>query len=313
MRLRALRKLEEMEIRREHAALTEEKGQIEALLASEDKRWRTIGWEIGEIRKAFGPGSPHGARRTKIGAPPSAVVVPIQATVEREPITIFLSEKGWIRAVRGHQADTADVKYKEGDAEGFVLRAETTDKILVFASDGRFYTLLGDKIPRGRGFGEPLRMMVDIANDATIVSLLAHVPGRKLVVASSDGRGFVVPEDETVAQTRAGRQVLNLNEGARAVACRPVDGDIVAVIGTNRRLLCFPLSELPEMGRGKGVTLQKYHGAQLADLTVFKREAGLTWLMGGGKTRTEPQIPIARRGLTGHLPPRGFPQSNRFT
>ncbi len=312
MRLRALRKLEEMEIRREHAALTEEQRSLEGLLASEAKRWRKIGREIGEIRKRFGPGSPHGARRTRIGEPPAAVVVPLEAVVEREPITILLSAKGWIRAVRGHQVEPAEIRYKEGDAEGFVLRAETTDKILLFADDGRFYTLAADKLPRGRGFGEPVRMAIDLANEATILGLLVHVPGRRLIVASSDGRGFLVAEDDVIAQTRAGRQVLVLNDGARAAICRPVEGDMVAVVGTNRRLLCFPVAELPQLAKGKGVILQKYHGASLSDLVTFDRATGLSWPMAGGRIRTEPQIPIARRGLTGHLPPRGFPQTNRF-
>lgn len=313
MRLRSLRKLEEMEIRREFDGLSGERDQIQALLADEGKRWKAISAEIGQIKKKFGQDTELGRRRTKIGEPPSAVVVSLEPQIEREPITVFLSAKGWIRALRGHGLDPAEIKYKDGDGEGFVLQAETTDKILLFGSDGRFYTLGADKLPRGRGFGEPVRMMVDLANDADIVALLAHVPGRKLVLASTDGRGFVVPESDVVAQTRAGKQVLNLNDGAKAAVCRPVAGDTVAVVGTNRRLLCFPLSELPEMSRGKGVTLQKYHGAALSDLTVFKREEGLIWQMGGGRTRTEPEIPVTARGRTGNLPPRGFPQNNKFT
>ncbi|MGK9165336.1 DNA topoisomerase IV subunit A [Inquilinus limosus] len=313
MRLRSLRKLEEMEIRREFDGLSAERDDLLALLADEGKRWKAISGEIAQIKKRFGPDTELGRRRTKIGEPPSAVVVSIEPQIEREPITVFLSAKGWIRALRGHGQDPAEIKYKDGDAEGFVLQAETTDKILLFGSDGRFYTLAADKLPRGRGFGEPVRMMVDLANDADIVALLAHVPGRKLVLASTDGRGFVVPESDVVAQTRAGKQVLNLNEGAKAAVCRPVAGDTVAVIGTNRRLLCFPLFELPEMSRGKGVMLQKYHGAQLSDLTVFKREEGLVWQMGGGRTRTEPEIPVTARGRSGNLPPRGFPQNNKFS
>jgi topoisomerase-4 subunit A len=302
-----------MEIKREFDGLSGERDDLLALLADEGKRWKVISTEIGQIRKKFGQDTELGRRRTKIGEPPSAVVVSLEPQIEREPITVFLSEKGWIRALRGHGLDPAEIKYKDGDAEGFVLQAETTDKILLFGSDGRFYTLGADKLPRGRGFGEPVRMLVDLANDADIVALLAHMPGRKLVVASTDGRGFVVPESDVVAQTRAGKQVLGLNDGAKAAVCRPVTGDTVAVVGTNRRLLCFPLSELPEQPRGKGVTLQKYHGAALSDLTTFKREEGLIWQMGGGRTRTEPEIPITARGRTGNLPPRGFPQTNRFS
>lgn len=313
MRLRSLRKLEEMEIKREFDGLSGERDDLLALLADEGKRWKSISTEIAQIKKRFGQDTELGRRRTKIGEPPSAVVVSIEPQIEREPITVFLSEKGWIRALRGHGLDPAEIKYKDGDSEGFMLQAETTDKILLFGSDGRFYTLGADKLPRGRGFGEPVRMMVDLANDSDIVALLAHVPGRKLVLASTDGRGFVVPESDVIAQTRAGKQVLNLNDGAKAAVCRPITGDTVAVVGTNRRLLCFPLSELPEMSRGKGVTLQKYHGAALSDLTTFKREEGLIWQMGGGRTRTEPEIPVTARGRTGNLPPRGFPQNNRFS
>jgi topoisomerase-4 subunit A len=308
MRLRSLRRLEEMEIRREHTALEAEREVVRTLLADEGRRREAVAAEIAGIARRFGSAAPGGARRTRIAEPPTAVVVPIESAIEREPLTILLSAKGWIRAVRGHQADMREAKYKEGDGERFVLEAETTDRLLLFASDGRFYTLLADRLPRGRGFGEPVRLLIDLADTTDIVSLFVHAPGGKLVVASSDGRGFVVPEADVVAQTRAGRQVLNVGEGVRAALCRSAMGDTVAVLGTNRRLLCFPLAELPEMARGKGVMLQKYHGAALADLLVFRAADGLTLPLPDGRRRTFHALPIGKRGATGAMVPRGFPR-----
>lgn len=312
MRLRALHKLQEIEIRREHDGLTAERKDLEGLLASEKRRWKALSAEVAETRRKFGQDTALGRRRTVIGTAPTAVVVPIESFIEREPLTVFLSEKGWIRAVKGHVTDTSDVKYKEGDQEGFVLHAETVDKILLFASNGRFYTLSADKLPRGRGFGEPVRLMLDLANDASVVNLLRHRPDGRLLVASSDGRGFVVKEADIVAQTRAGKQVLNLAEGATATSCAVVNGDTVAALGTNRRLLCFPLSELPEMARGRGVTLQKFHGAALADVAVFPLDEGLSW---GHRTFTRDDLAhfSGKRAQTGRMVPKGFPRANRFT
>ncbi len=314
MRLRALRKLEEVEIRKEHKALKAEQKDLKALLASDERRWKAIGEEIRALKKAFGAQHPLGKRRTEIGAPPSAVVVPLEAVVEREPVTVLLSSKGWIRAMKGHLEEVGDVKHKEGDRGRFALHAYTTDKLVVFATNGRFYTLGVDRLPGGRGFGEPLRLMIDLPNDQDVVSLMVHKPGRRLLVASADGRGFVVPEDEVIAQTKAGRQIMNLSSGAEAAACTPVQGDMVAVIGENRRLLIFSLEELPEMTRGRGVILQKYRDGGLADIKTFARSEGLTWSAGAGRTRTETRIDdwIGRRAQAGRLPPSGFPRSNRF-
>jgi len=312
MRLRALHKLEEIALRKEADALTDARAGLQALLDDPKRQRRAIGTELKDIRKAFGDG-PLGRRRTEIGTAPATVDVPVEAMVEREPITVFLSAKGWIRAVRGHQADTSDVKYKEGDRERFVVHAETTDKLLLFATNGRFYTLSADRLPRGRGFGEPVRLMVELGNDADVVALRRHDPPGKLLVAAADGRGFVVAEGEVAAQTRAGKQVLNVSGDVEAAACVPAAGDTVAVIGTNRKLLCFPLSEVPEMARGRGVILQKYKDATLADIKVFTAADGLTFAS-GERTRTETKLDdwLGTRGQVGRQPPRGFPKPNRF-
>ncbi len=313
MRLRNLRKLEEMEIRTEHTELTGEKAGLEKLLGNEKLRWSAIGEEISGIRKKFGEKSEIGKRRTEIGDPPSDVVIPLEAIIEREPVTVICSKKGWIRAGRGHMPDFAEVKYKEGDGERFAFHAETTDKLLVFGTNGRFYTIGVDKLPGGRGFGEPLRLMFDMPSDHDIASLHIFEPDRKLLVASSDGRGFVVTEKEAFAQTRAGKQVLNVSGGNEAKICVPAEGDTVAVIGENRKLLIFEAGELPEMTRGRGVILQRYRDGGLSDAIVFNREDGLRW-RSGERTRTEMELRdwVGKRAQSGRLPPKGFPRNNRF-
>ncbi len=313
MRLRSLRRLEEIEIRKEHDQLTAERGELLALLADEGKRWAAIAGQVAEIARQFGGATALGRRRTELGAAPSAVVVPIEAFIEREPITVVLSEKGWIRALRGHADNPEDMKFKEGDGLKLALKAETTDKILVFASDGRFYTLGGDKLPRGRGHGEPLRLMVDLANEAEVTALLVHKPGRKLLVASNVGRGFLVEESEVLAQTRAGKMVLNLDAGERAAFCLPAEGDGVAVIGENRKLLVFKTEEVPVMSRGRGVILQKYRECGMADIKVFTLAEGLSW-RSGERDRSEKDLTpwLGKRASAGRLPPLGFPRSNRF-
>ncbi|WP_029006816.1 DNA topoisomerase IV subunit A [Azospirillum halopraeferens] len=315
MRLRNLRKLEEMEIRKEHDALAAERAELADLLADEAKRWKRIADGIAEIRKTFGKG-PLGARRTLIADAPPVLEIPVEATIEREPLTVLCSEKGWIRAVRGHlpESEIAEVKVKEGDRQRFAVPCETTDKILVFASNGKFYTLGADKLPRGRGFGEPVRLMIDLGNETEIVALFPHQPGRRLVVASDDGRGFQVEENEVLAQTRAGKQVLNLDDGREARICVPAEGDHVAVIGNNRKLLVFALDELPVLARGKGVQLQKYKDASLSDLKVFAMADGLSWRQGERVFRvTDLTGWIEPRARVGKMPPNGFPRVNKFT
>ncbi|OIQ93129.1 DNA topoisomerase 4 subunit A [mine drainage metagenome] len=315
MRLRSLRRLEEMEIKGEHAKLSAERQGLLTLLGDEALRWRTVAGEIAEVKAKFGADDALGRRRTLLGDAPSAVVVPIEAFIEREDITVILSEKGWIRAVKGHAESAEDLKFKDGDGLKLSLHANTVDKLLFFASNGRFYTLGGDKLPRGRGHGEPLRLMVDLPNDAEIVTLLPFRPGTPLLVASEAGRGFLVKSDEVVAQTRAGKQILNTGEGEQAAFCLPAEGDAVAVIGQNRKLVIFKLDEIPEMTRGRGVILQKYRDGGAADIKVFTLNDGLTFRTNSGdKTRTEPNLALwlGKRATVGRTPPQGFRRDNKF-
>ena len=314
MRLRALRKLEEEGIRKEHKDLTAESADLKKLMKDEERRWGVIGAQIGEIKKRFGPDTDLGRRRTEIGDAPADVVIPLEAVVEREPVTVLCSAKGWIRAMKGHQEDASDAKYKEGDRGRFAQHAMTTEKLLIFATNGRFYTIGIDKLPGGRGFGEPVRLMIDLPNDQDIVGLFVHQPGRKLIIASSTGRGFIVPEDEVIAQTKNGKQVLNLADGEEAAVCTPAAGDSVAAIGENNKLLVFPLDELPEMTRGRGVIMQKYKDGGLLAVNTFNLSDGLSWVTAGGRTRTETDLTawIGKRAQAGRLPPKGFPRPHKL-
>ncbi|MFZ4408253.1 MAG: DNA topoisomerase IV subunit A [Paracraurococcus sp.] len=315
MRLRALRKLEEMEIRKEHAKLSKEQKGLQGLLGSEPKRWAAIEAEIEATRKAFGEG-PLGNRRTETGRLLPAVLVDEAAFVEREPITIILSEKGWIRAQKGHLAEDAELRFKEGDQLFASVHAQSTDRIVLFATNGRAYTLKADAIPRGRGDGQPVRLMLDMTNEDTVLRIFVHAEGRRYLVAATDGRGFVAKGEELVAEKRTGKQVLLLEPGREAAVCGLVEGDMVAVIGTNRKLLVFPLDQVPEMARGRGVQLQSYRdpAAVLSDALVFDRQAGLTW-RSGERQRVEADLTTWRgnRATAGKDPPHGFPRSNRFT
>ena len=316
MRLRQLRKLEEIEIRREHADLSAERKQIKALLRDKKRRWDAIADEIRAIKKSFGARTALGRRRTEIGDAPTAVVVSMEDMIEREPVTVLCSEKGWIRAAKGHIENAAEVSYKEDDRGRFVLRAQSTDKLVIFATNGRFYTLGCGRLPGGRGHGEPLRLMIDLGNGYDVVNMFIHRPGRRLLVAADSGHGFLVEEDDVIAQTRNGKQVLNLGAGREAAACVPVGegDDAVAAIGHNRRLLIFKLDELPVMGRGRGVILQRYRKGGLADTKTFALAEGLAW-RSGTRERTESDIApwLGKRAQAGHLPPKGFPRANRFT
>lgn len=317
MRLRSLRRLEEMELVAERDRLMEERAGLEDLLASEDLQWTRISEQLRETKKAFGKGYAGGARRTMLAEAAEAEDVPIEAMIEREPITVVCSQMGWIRAMTGHIDLTRELKFKDGDGPRFIFHAETTDKLLVAASNGRFYTISAANLPGGRGMGEPLRLMVDLPNEAEIMDILIHNPDRKLLVASSAGDGFVVPEADVVAQTRTGKQVLNVKDGIRLLVVKPVEGNAVAVVGENRKVLIFPLDELPEMGRGKGVRLQKYKDGGLSDAKTFVLEVGLNWLDPAGRTRTvtheELDEWIAKRASAGRMAPRGFPRDNKFT
>jgi len=314
MRLRALRKLEEIEIKTEHKNLTNEKRDLNALLKDEGRQWEKISGEIGDLKKSYGPKTELGRRRTELGEAPSAEIIPLEALIEREPVTVICSQKGWIRAMKGHVEDTTEIKFKEGDRGKFEIKCETTDKLLVFGTNGKFYTLGIDKLPGGRGHGEPIRLMIDLGNDQDIVQLMIHKPGQKLLVASADGRGFVVNSDEVIAQTRNGKQVLSLPDGVEAQVCTPAEGDMVACIGENRKMLLFKLEDVPEMARGRGVMLQKYKDGGLSDAKVYKKSEGLSWRL-GDKTRTEANLRdwIGERAQAGRLPPQGFPRGNKFT
>ncbi|MDX1974968.1 MAG: DNA topoisomerase IV subunit A [Rickettsiales bacterium] len=314
MRLRSLRKLEEFEIRTEHNALTKEQKELNSLLKSEDKRLERISDEIKEIKVKFGPKTVLGKRRTDFSEAPSGIVIDIEAFVEKEPITILSSKMGWIRAMRGHNIDIADTKYKEGDEAQFALEGYTTDKLLLFASDGRFYTLPCDKLPKSKGHGEPIRLMIEMEPNIDIVDMHIYAPDARLLVASSAGKGFVVDAADVMAQTKNGKQILSVGEGHKALFARLVEGDHVAVIGDNRKLLVFPLTQIPPMKKGQGVMLQKYKGSQLSDLKTFTLKEGLSWQL-GEKVRTETDLKawLGNRADAGRLPPTGFPRSNSFS
>ncbi|MGE0253831.1 MAG: DNA topoisomerase IV subunit A [Alphaproteobacteria bacterium] len=315
MRLRALRRIDEIAIKKEQGDLRAEKKELDALLGDEGKRRKRLGDEITALKLRFGPKTTGGARRTEVGDPPPAIEVPSEASVEREAVTVVCSAQGWVRTIKGHTVDPGDLKYKEGDRGRFVLPAETIDRLLVFSTDGRMFTVPVERLPGGRGHGESLRLMIDLANDADIVALFVHRPGRKLLLASSDGRGFVVAEDDVVAQTRAGRQVLNVSTPAEATVCVPAAGDHVAVLGGNRKLLVFALDELPEMARGRGVRLQAYAKGELVDARTFMLADGLPTRT-GERTRTFTADELAewrgKRAQAGRVVPAGFPKANRI-
>ena len=325
MRLRSLRKLEEIELVRERDALMMERADLDDLIEDEGLQWDRIGDELKQVRKTFGKAHEIGARRTQFAEAAEVEEVPLEAMIEKEPITVVCSKMGWIRAMSGHIDLDRELKYKDGDEGRFLFHAETTDRLLAMGSNGRFYTLSAANLPGGRGMGEPLRLMVDLPNEAEIVTLFIHRPGQKLLVASAEGNGFVVPEDEVIAQTRTGKQVLNVRDTVAAV-CKPVAGDHVAICSQNGKFLVFPLEELPEMGRGKGVRLQKYNLARgrqgaleldggLSDLVTFVWDEGLSWEMGGGKTRHEPDMSewLGKRAGVGKRPPYGFPKDYKFS
>ena len=320
MRLRSLRKLEEMELRRERDALEKEQGELTTLLGSEARQRTRLKRDLAKIRDRYGAETPLGRRRTAIEEQAAARDIPLEAMIEREPITVILSERGWVRAMKGHVDLSAPetMKFKEGDGLAFAFHAHTTDKLLLAAGNGRFYTLAADKLPGGRGFGEPVRASIDLDGTVPIVAFLRAAAAQRLLVAASDGRGFVVPAAEVVAETRKGKTVMTPRIGARLMLVRPVGAadDYVAVIGDNRKLAVFPIGELPEMTRGQGVQLQRYRDGGLADARTLVFADGLSWAMGGasGRVRTEADLTPWRtaRGAAGRMAPTGFPRDNRF-
>ncbi len=318
MRLRSLRKLEEMELRRERDGLLKEQDELNRLLESPARQRTRLKRDLTNIRKEYAEDTPLGRRRTTVAEAAATVEYDPSAMIEKEPVTIVLSQRGWIRAARGHVPLDQDWKFKEGDGPAFALHAQTTDKLLLASDDGRFYTLGSDKLPGARGFGEPLRTMIDIDPEATVVAAIVHRPKAQLLLAATSGKGFAAVTDELLAETRKGRQVVNLKPGQKLSVVREIAAahDHVAVVGDNRKLVVFSLEEMPIMARGSGVTLQRYRDGGLSDAITLTLADGLSWAMGGetGRTRTEDEVwqwKVAR-GAAGRMPPRGFPKNNRF-
>jgi len=319
MRLRALRKLEEFEIRTEHDKLAEEKQQIEGLLGSETKQWQTVRWEVQKVRQTFDPekNPTLGKRRTSFGEASVHDLEDVQqAMIEREPITVILSEKGWIRAMKGHVTDLSSLSFKEGDSLKLSFHAQTTDKILLLSTGGKFLTLGADKLPGGRGHGDPVRIMVDLEADQDIVAAFPYDPERKLLLVSHAGNGFIVPEKEVLANTRKGKQVMNVKLPDEARFCIPVVGDTVAIVGENRKLLVFPADQIAEMTRGKGVRLQRYKDGGVGDIKTFNIADGLTWRDSAdrvhSRSREELLEWIGDRAAAGRMVPKGFPRTGKF-
>ena len=318
MRLRSLRKLEEFEIRKEFDDLSTEKSGIEALLASDEKQWSTVSWEIGEVKKKFAKATPLGRRRTDFADAPDTDEEAInQAMIEKEPVTVVVSEKGWIRALKGHLQDHSTLQFKEGDSLKVAFNAQTTDKVIVFTTGGKAFTLGADKLPGGRGHGEPLRIMIDMDNDQDVLTAFVLDTSRKLVVSSHQGYGFIVPEAELVANTRKGKQILNVAMPDEAKLVVHARGDHVAVVGENRKMLVFPIAQLPEMTRGKGVRLQRYKDGGISDLKIFAMEEGLSWDDSAGRNfnRNKDELLewMGDRASAGRTVPKGFPRSGKFS
>jgi topoisomerase-4 subunit A len=311
MRLRSLRRLEEMEIKNERKKLAAEKKELKTLLKSKDAQRKAISDDVKAIKSAF---SRTDQRRTTLEELPEVAEDAMDMLVEKEPVTIVCSQKGWIRTIKGHIDLETEVKFKEGDGPRHMLHAETTDKLLLIGDNGRFYTLACDKLPGGRGFGEPVTLMIELGGDTSIINMVLAKPG-KILVAADTGHGFVTDIESNIAQTRNGKQVMTLSGDAKAVAAAPVEGDMVAVVGTNRKLLIFPIDDLPEMSRGRGIILQRYKEGRLAGARVFAREEGLSWKQSGGRTRTEKDINtwLGKRASSGRVVPAGFPKPPRFT
>ena len=314
MRLRSLRKLEEIELRKEHEGLLIERANLEDLLNDETIQWKKISSQLRETQKLFGKNNENGKRRSEFAEVIEFEEVPIEAMIEREPITIVCSEMSWIRAMKGHIDLKQELKFRDGDAGKFLFHAESTDKISIFATNGRFYTLSCNQLPGGRGMGEPLRLMLEIPNDVDIVDVFVTKENRKFLVASSKGDGFIISETETNAQTKNGKQILNLKDGAKAIVCKPLNGDHIACIGENRKMLIFPIADLPEMTRGKGVRMQKYKDGGLSDASTFNISSGLSWKDPADRQRTETKLDdwISKRASSGRMAPRGFPRDNKF-
>ncbi len=314
LRLKSLRKLEELELRKEREDLLIERSQLEDLIEDKKLQWKEIVKQIENVKKIFGDSENANVRRTKFGELPDLENLDLESFVEKEPLTIVFSTMGWIRAMRGHLALDSELKFRDGDGENIRFHAQNTDKILAIASNGRCYTLQANSLPGGRGLGEPIRIMIELPNDAEIVGLVLSKVGSKVLIASNVGNGFIVAHEELQAQTRNGKKILNLKSNQVLTVCAPVKGDYIASLGDNGKLLVFPLSELPEMSRGKGVRLQKFKTGGLSDAKVFDSRSGLSWKMAGGKWRNESNILEweGKRASAGRNPPYGFPKTKKF-
>jgi topoisomerase-4 subunit A len=313
MRLRALRKIQEIEIRKEFSDLTTEQGQLEALLADPKKKRNVIIKDMKDLQKRFGKDTVIGKRRTDLAKAPDVVIIPFEDAIEKEDVTVVLSAKNWVRTIKGHNA--IDLKYKDGDEERYVLNASTTDKLLLLSSNGRFFTIGIDKITRTRGHGDPVRMMIELENTDDIVNGFIITPGleQKFILVSSSARGFIIKAEDILAQTKGGKQVLTLEGNEKTFACIPITGDHVAIIGENRKLLVFPINNLPEMARGKGVSFQKYKDGGIADIKIITIEDGLRWKRAEKEYHQKDlRLWIGKRAASGRLAPIGFPRTNKF-
>ena len=313
MKLRNLRKLEEEEIRGEYDSLAAEKESLETLLSSEAKMWEAVAAEIKATKEKFGKKTALGRRRTEFAEVPDDIEVPVEVFVEKEPITVILSQKGWIRCLKGHTDLNEEFKFKDDDSLLKAIHAQTTDKIVLFDTSGKFFNISGSEIPSGRGFGQPLRLMVDLGNNDNICDMFVFEPKTQYLIASNTGKGFLVDENHIIAQTRNGRKIMNLGDGEKTVFCKKITGDMVAAIGDNRKLLVFKVEEIPTMARGRGVTLQKYKDGGLSDIQIFNEKEGFVYNRAGGtKTETELLSWLGHRGQVGKLAPFGFPKNNKF-
>lgn len=314
MRLRNLRKLEEVEIRKEYDALSEEKAKLEELLGDEKIRWKIISDQIKDIRKRFGQSTELGKRRTDFADAPTGKIVSIEAFIEKEPITILCSKKGWIKALKGHIDDVESVKYKEGDEQRFIFKAHTTDKLLIFTNDGKCFTILCNSLSGGKGHGEPINLLVEMEQGTHEIDLAIYGADKKFMVASNNGKGFIVEANDLVAQTKNGKQIMNLPKGSKAIIFKEIAGDYISIIGENRKMVIYPVSELSVMKKGQGVLLQRYKQGGLSDIKTFNLEEGLTWQAGKNRTRCEKNLDLwlGKRGTAGRLPPVGFPRTNKF-
>ncbi len=313
MKLRSLRKLEESQIKEEFDELSSEKSELESLLDTPEKQWSFLADEIKQIKEKFGKKTVLGRRRTDFAEVDENLYVPIEALIEKEPITIILSEKGWIRGLKGHVDTSTDFKFKEDDTLAFILHAQTTDKIVILDTSGKFFNISANDVPTGRGFGQPLRLMIDIANNDTVAAMFVFEPKTQYLLASNTGRGFIVDENHILAQTRSGRKIMNVSSGEKTVFCTKVTGDMTAIVGENRKLLIFKTEEIPTMARGHGVALQKYKDGSMSDVQFFNEADGFSFSRSGGVgVETNLMTWLGHRGQVGKLVPFGFPKNNKF-